>query len=166
MCCKRHLGVRRREVWPKLTLVLGGGLHEVGTRTNVGRVGALGDELEVQGVAAGGDTVGAAVVGAVNAALRGASGARSAERGVPLVSRVAVGRAAHGVSPAPVGVKGDGTGHVGAGATSSALLPGEGRVRLGGEGAHLLGSGAGHEGSEGSELGIHCEESVGGTGFG
>ena len=40
-------------------LVLGVALHEVGTRTNVGGVGTLGDELNAQGVAAGGDTVGA-----------------------------------------------------------------------------------------------------------
>lgn len=40
-------------------LVLGVGLHEVRTRTNVGGVGVLGHELEAQRVAAGGDTVGA-----------------------------------------------------------------------------------------------------------
>ena len=39
-------------------LVLGVALHEVGTRTNVGRVRALGDELEGQRIAAGSDTVG------------------------------------------------------------------------------------------------------------
>lgn len=39
-------------------LVLGVALHEVGTRTNVSRVRALGDELEGQRVAAGSDTVG------------------------------------------------------------------------------------------------------------
>lgn len=68
------------------------------------------------------------------------------------------------MSPAPVGVKGDRTSHVGASATGRALLPGEGRVVLGGERAHLLGSGAGHEGGEGSELGVHCEV-CGGTGL-
>jgi hypothetical protein len=40
-------------------LVLGVALHEVCTRTNVGRAGALGDELDAQGVAASSDTVGA-----------------------------------------------------------------------------------------------------------
>jgi hypothetical protein len=39
-------------------LVLGVGLHEVGTRTNVCSAVALGDELDAQGIAAGGDTVG------------------------------------------------------------------------------------------------------------
>lgn len=40
-------------------LVLGVGLHEIGTRTNVAGVLSLGDELEGQSVTAGGDTVGA-----------------------------------------------------------------------------------------------------------
>jgi hypothetical protein len=39
-------------------LVLGVALHEVGTRTDVGSAVALGDELDAQGIAAGGDTVG------------------------------------------------------------------------------------------------------------
>lgn len=43
-------------------LVLGVRLHQVGTGTNVSGVGALGDELQGELVAAGGDTVGACEV--------------------------------------------------------------------------------------------------------
>ncbi len=140
----------------KLTLVLGLGLHEVGTRADVGRVGALGDELEVQGIAAGGDAIGAGVIGAVDAALGGAAGGVVAVRGVPLVAVIAVGAAAQLVKPAPVGVDGDLALDVGARAASArALGPSERGVGLSGEGAHGLGRGGGHEAGEGSELGNH-----------
>lgn len=39
-------------------LVLGVALHEVGTRSDVGRVRTLGDELQGQGIVGSGDTVG------------------------------------------------------------------------------------------------------------
>lgn len=88
-------------------LVLGIALHEIDTATNVLAVGVGGDELEVQLAAAGGDAVGARVVGAVDAALGGAVGALAGSTVgvVPGVARVAVGRALDCVSPSPVGVE-------------------------------------------------------------
>jgi hypothetical protein len=47
-------------------LVLGVGLHKVGTGSNVAGVLALGDKLEGQGIAASGDTVGTWTVSAVS----------------------------------------------------------------------------------------------------
>lgn len=141
----------------ELTLVLGVRLHEVGTGANVGRVLALGDELEVQGIAAGLDAIGRRVLSAINAALGSASLAISADGAIPSVALVAVGSARELVSPAPVGVNGDGTVDSAAAAASSALGPGQGGVGLGGEGADLLRSSRRHKGGEGGELsGEHC----------
>jgi hypothetical protein len=105
------------------TLVLSVGLHQVETRTNVGRVLALGDELEVQLAAAGGYTVGAGVVGAVDTASGGASIVGAADGSVPSVTGVAVGGARDLVSPTPVGIDCDGTVDSGARATGTALGP-------------------------------------------
>jgi len=120
-------------------LVLGVVLHEVDTRTDVGTILVLGDEFEVEAVAAGRDTVGGSVVGTLKTALRSASGAGRADGTVPRVAVVAVGGAGDGVSPSPVGVDDDGAGNVGAAAASGALLPGEAGVGLGSLGADLLG---------------------------
>lgn len=141
-------------------LVLGLGLHEVDTRTDVGAVLVLGDELEVEAVAAGLDTVGGAVVSAVNAALGSAGEAAGADGSVPLVAIVAVLGAGDGVGPSPVGVNGDGTGDVGARATGGALLPAEAGLGLGGQGASLLGADGAQDHGESGKL---LEEHVGGA---
>lgn len=141
----------------KHTLVLGVRLHEVHAGSNVLGVGSLGDELEVQGVAAGGRAIGARVVGTVNTALSSASGVCAAVGRVPLVAIVAVGRTAKLVEPSPVGVNRHGASDGAAAATGRALGPRQSRVGLSGEGACLLGRGSGHKGGEGSELGIHDE---------
>lgn len=132
-------------------------VHKVSTGTNVGRVLALGDELEGERVAAGLNTIGTSVLGAINAALGSAVGVGAADGGIPLVAVVAVGAAGKSVSPAPVGVDGDGTGNVGA-SGSSALGPVERGVSLSGQGADSLSVGRGHKGREGSELGEHGED--------
>lgn len=132
-------------------------VHEVSTGTNVGRVLALGDELKAERVAAGLNTIGRRVLSAINAALGSAVGVGAADGGIPLVAVVAVGAAGESVSPAPVGINGDGAGDVGA-SGRSALGPVKGRVGLGSERANSLGVGRGHEGREGSELGEHGED--------
>jgi hypothetical protein len=71
-------------------LVLCGAVEQVRTRADVGAVLVLGDEVELQGVAAGADTVGARVVGTLEGALGGAVGVGRASAG-PVVSVVAVG---------------------------------------------------------------------------
>jgi len=136
-------------------LVLGVVLHQVDTRADIGAVLVLGDELEVQGVTAGGDTIGRRVVSAVDAAGLGAALAIRADGGIPLVAGVAVGRAGNSVSPAPVGIDGDGAVHGRAVAARGAALPSESGVGLSGEGASLLGGGASHEGGESGELLVH-----------
>ena len=141
-----------------LTLVGVLAVHEIGTRADVLAVGALGDELEAELVAAGVDAVGAGVVGALNAALLGAGGLGGADGLVPLVAVVAVGAALNGVEPAPVGIDGDVGVDVGAGASSTASLPRHARVVLGGERACPLGSGRGHKACQDGELGVHGEE--------
>lgn len=67
-------------------LVLGVGSHEVGTATNVGRVRSLGDELEGQGITAGGDSVSARVVSTLDHAVGRAGLAIRAGSGVPRVA--------------------------------------------------------------------------------
>jgi hypothetical protein len=66
-------------------LVLGVGGHEVGTATNVGRVGTLGDEFEGQSIAAGGDTVGSRVVSTVDSTVGSAGLAVLARSSIPRV---------------------------------------------------------------------------------
>jgi hypothetical protein len=74
-------------------LVLGIVLHEIQAATNILAIRALGDKLEAECVAGSGHTVGAGIVGAVNAAVRRASLAIRAELGVPGIAVIAVGRA-------------------------------------------------------------------------
>jgi hypothetical protein len=71
-------------------LVRGVAVHQVDTRTNVGGVGAVGNKLQSQGVARSGDTVCSTVVGTIESATLGASGAVWAHGSVPFVSGVAV----------------------------------------------------------------------------
>ena len=119
--------------------------HEVDAGTDV-LLGRRGNELESKRVPAGGDTVGALVVGAVESAVGRTGGTVGAESGVPGVSGVAVGGSGGGMEPAPVGVEDDLSGGLGNTATSGgARLPGESGVRLRSEGADLL---TAHHGEE------------------
>lgn len=92
----------------------------------------------------------------LTAALGRAVGIGRADGGVPLVPGVAVRRAGNGVRPPPVGVDGDGSGHVGA-AARRALRPLEARVSLGRERACCLAPDGSHEGGEGCDLAKHLE---------
>jgi len=121
---------------------------------------ALGDELEVQLVTAGGDTIGGRILGTINAAVLSARLAIGADGGVPLVAGVAIGGALDAVCPAPVGVDGDSSRDGRAVAVARAPGPPQRRGSLSGERAYLLGGGASHEGGEGSELGVHGEDLV------
>jgi len=133
-------------------LVLGVGLHEVDTRADI-LVGARGDELEGEGVAAGGNAVGAGVVSTVQSAVGGAGGrvGCGTENGVELVSGVAIGRASGGMEPAPIGIEDNLAGLVDASTGDGALLPGEGGVSLSGQGADLLSRGVDEEDGKGKK---------------
>ena len=63
--------------------------HQVDTRTDVG-VGTGGHEFQGERVTAGGDAVGAAIVGAIEGTVLGACRAVWTERGVECVASVAV----------------------------------------------------------------------------
>lgn len=65
-------------------------LHQVGTRSNVGRVRAFGNKLQRQSVAADSDTIGSLVVGAVHGTGGGARLVVFANSGVPLIASIAV----------------------------------------------------------------------------
>lgn len=84
-------------------MVLGSGVHQVGTTTNVLAV-TLGDKLKRQLVATGGDTICARVVRALQNAVGRASLVIGTEGGIPLVSGIAICVAVLVVNPAPVGV--------------------------------------------------------------
>ena len=120
---------------------------------------SLGHELEGQGVPAGRGTIGAGVVGTIHRAVGRAALVVLADGRVPRVAVVAVGVAVLVMDPAPVGVDGDLSVHVGAGAPGAALLPGHLGVRLGRLLAHLLGNSRAHEGGgEDEGLGEHLEQ--------
>lgn len=136
-------------------LVLGvGGVHEIDTRADVG----TSLEGEGEGVAAGGDTVSACVVGTIESAVRCTSGAVRAESGVPCAASVAVGVTGGSVEPAPVSVEDNGTLHGRAAASSGTCSPFELRVGFSCLGTDLLSTGDSEEG-EGDEGGFseHCE---------
>lgn len=83
------------------------GIQEVDTGSDIGGIWSSGDELEVERVAGGGDTISTGIVGTfegtvLNARLRG-----TADLGVPGVSSVAVGVPAGSVGPTPIGVQDD-----------------------------------------------------------
>lgn len=135
-------------------LVLVGAVHEVETGADVGAVLVLGQELESQGVTAGGGTVGRAVVGTLDLAVGRAALGVGAGGGVPLIAVVAVDVVALDVEPTPVGVDG----HLGvdvSAAGGGTLLPGELGVSLGLLSADSLALGHCDEGSEGGKLGLH-----------
>lgn len=120
---------------------------------------SLGNELEGQGVPAGGSTISAGVVGAVHSAVGRAALVVLANGRVPRVAVVAVGVAVLVVNPSPVGIDGDLSVHVGARAPGAALLPSHLGVRLGRLLAHLLGNSRAHEGGgENEGLGEHLEQ--------
>lgn len=110
-------------------LVLVGAVHQVESGTDVSAVVVLGKELKGESIAAGGGTVGLAVVGTLNSALGGAV-LSGAALGSPLVAVVAVCRALGGVKPSPVRVDGHFGVGGGTGTTTGALLPGELGVSL------------------------------------
>jgi hypothetical protein len=65
-------------------------LHQVGTGANVRRVGALGDELQLQRVAGGSDAVSARVVCTIYSTVGCTCLVVRAGSGVPLVTSVTV----------------------------------------------------------------------------
>lgn len=73
-------------------MVLGFRVQQVQTGTDVG-VGALGDKVDFERVARGGDTVCAGVVSAIESAVSSGSTGRRSNRCVPGVAGVAVCRA-------------------------------------------------------------------------
>ncbi len=124
--------------------------HEVNTGPDVGRVWAVGDEFHGEGIAGGRDTVGAAIITAVESAVLGACGRVGAEGRVPGVASIAVGGSRGGMEPAPVGVKNDGSLVGGATSRGRACLPGHRGMGLGSESTSLLAIGHGEE-REGQE---------------
>lgn len=77
-------------------------LHEVGSRTDVGRVLSLRDKLEVELISGGGDTIGTAVVRPFDGTVGCASTVGRAERLIPGVSVEAVGVAVRSLVVEPV----------------------------------------------------------------
>ena len=142
-------------------LVLGGAVHEVEAGANVGAVLVLGNELEGQGITAGGGAVRGAVVGALELALGGAVGGRAADIG-PLVAVVAV-LAVAVVQPAPVGIDDHLGTDRGAGCLARALLPRHLGVRLRSLLADLLGRSQAHEEGRRHKDGLHGELEKDGT---
>ena len=137
-------------------LVVVGILHQIKARANVGRVLALGDELQRERVGTSGYAVCSTVISALNLAILGAAGVVGASSRVPLVSIVAVGVAALYVEPSPVRVDHNLSIHVRAtGSTlASATLPRHLWVSLGLLGADQLATGGGGEkGRKGREDG-------------
>lgn len=142
-----------------LVAVLGARLHEIDTATDVSAVGVVGDELQVQRAAAGGNTVRARVVSAIDTAVLSAGSAIRAVGGVPFVAGVAVGDGgAGGVSPSPVGVKDDTGLNVGTGVASRAPLPSQRRVSLSSGRACLLGRNGRDEGGNRRDLAVHGDD--------
>lgn len=132
-----------------LVLVFAAGLHQVDTRSDVGAILMLLDELERQIAAGGANTVAAGVVGTIDGALRRTGGGGRANVGVPLVAGVAVGRTRSPLMrPAPVGVEHH-RGLLGVAARRSTGGEGKTRVTLGGVGTDELG--VGHQREEESQ---------------
>jgi hypothetical protein len=133
-------------------LVFGVGLHEVGSGSDVGGVGALCNELEGKSISAGADTVGARVVSAIDSTCLRTSGTVFARGSIPCIVRIAVRVAGSNVGPSPVGIDGNGTalGCARTASCSSTGLPGHLRVGFGLLLTDLLSAG-------GSEEGERCE---------
>ena len=118
--------------------VLGLTGHQVDARADILAIGVGSDELEGEGVAAGGDTIGPGVISTVNSAVRGTGLAIGTGSGVPSVTCVAIGVAALGVDPAPVGVEDDLSGRDCRTTRFRAFLVGKFGMRLGLVGADEL----------------------------
>ncbi|KAJ8109446.1 hypothetical protein OPT61_g7451 [Boeremia exigua] len=163
-------------------LILGIRLHEVGTRSYISRVLALGNELQGQGIVGGGNTVGTLnrqwrlaffsgskltrVVGTINGTVLGAAITIRAERRIPSVASEAVGGATNVVRPTPVGVEHNRRGLLATAvaAGTSAGLPVNLGVVLRLISADLLGADGAQEGERGeSERPVHLVCWDGGT---
>lgn len=131
--------------------------HEVDTGSDVG-TGALGDELERQGVIGSGDTIGPRVVGTLNSAVGGAGHRVWAKLLVPGVSSVAVGVAGGAVKPSPVGIQNDLRVLGGANAAGAASLHGHSWMNFSLVGTDLLAADGGHQTQGGEcESGVHLD---------
>jgi len=126
------------------------GVHQEDTGTNVGTA-ALGDELEGQGVTAGGDTIGSGIVGTLKSAVGGAGDIIWAESSIPLVTGVTVGVTTCSVEPSPVGIN-DNLGALSSAARRGTLVRSKGRMDLSSVGTNLLGSCESDEGREESDF--------------
>ena len=131
-------------------------LHQVHAGSDVGGGFTLSDELEGEGIAGTGDSVGGLVVGTLEGTVLGASLVVGAEGGIPLVAIVAVGELLKTVDPAPVRVNHDGS--VNSSASSrAAVLPCHRRVGLLLFGTGLLAIGRGDEKGNESERTEHVD---------
>ena len=129
--------------------------HEVGTGTDV-QLLAVCKEVELEGIARGGDAVCSRVVCTIERTIGRAGNIVRAKRSVPCVSRVAVGVSRCGVDPSPVRVEHNLAVDGCAGILSSTFLPGDGGVDLGGISADLLGL-DGSKDREKSSVSVHFE---------
>jgi len=127
------------------------GLHQVDTRSNVG-ARRLGNELESEGITAGGDTVDTRVIGTFKSAVGGAGDIVRAKSFVPGVTSIAVGKAGSAVKPSPVGVNDNLCALGNATTRDCALVRSESWVGLSSVGTNLLGADVGNEGREKSDL--------------
>lgn len=141
-------------------VVVGVVLQQVDTRTNVGSRRS-GHELQGDSIAAGGDTVGTGVIGALKSAVSSARGVVWAEGAVELVAGVAVVELVGSIvsEPTPVGVDDDLGVLGGTAARASTGVRGQRRMGLSSDGPRLLGRDVCDEGGEKSDLAEcrHCE---------
>ena len=139
--------------------------HQICSGSDVG-VCTLGDEVESERVAGGGDTVDVRVFSTVKSAVGGASCVVGAESGVPGVSSVAVGSSAGCLmEPSPVGIEDNGLGRSCATACGT-FADGQRRMVLSSDDTNLLGLSRNKEGGEGEDTGQHDEDWSGGGGDG
>jgi hypothetical protein len=96
--------------------------HEVNARTDVLLL-ALGNEFESEGVATGGDAIGARVISTIECAILGTGLAIRAKACIPGIAGVAVGVTTSGMQPTPVGVEDNGTTALDCAAATGALRP-------------------------------------------
>jgi len=137
-------------------------VHEVDTGTDVGRVWALGDILESEGAAGGGDTIGARVVRTLESAVLRTGCSVRAESGIKGATVIAVCAARGSVKPTPVRVEHNGTRLLSAGGTGTSagtLGPRKLGVGLSSEATNLLGCNSSCKEDKGQQrLAVeHCE---------
>ncbi len=102
----RHVDVKGKLlIFEAEQLVIAIIFEEVDAGANIGRVRALGYELQGEGRIGGRDTVGPCVVGTVDGAVGGTCIGIGAEGVVPFVAGVAVRRTRDLMCPPPIGVK-------------------------------------------------------------